>query len=314
MSCVILLQSTAAKVSVYVELTAGGAATGLLYSDVAVDLQKAGGSYVSKDLTPPRTNATAVIGIGANGAVNITADGSLVGDAGNAATVEVVDPSPVNGALDVTEVGGVITVTLAVAATVLDTAANTALLVAAAIDGLADFSAAHTGTGADSLALDEGPTAFTGGTDFWTEVGSGVYTVDLTATETDTLGNMYLRVTGATVKTTLSPLFISEAAPSPTATLPVATTLLFGYVLDAQGAPLAGAAVSAKVLATPSVGFSGTEGYVQGTSLVTTNTDASGFFQISLVTGSQVDFFIPSSNYRRTLEVPTTSQNVFDIP
>lgn len=204
MSCVILLQSTPSVVTVFVELTAGGAATGLLFSDVTVDIQKTGGSYA------------------------------------------LMNP---------------------------------------VLDGTS-----------------------------WTEVGSGTYTIALSVNDTDTLGNMYVRVAGATTKTTLLPLFISEAAPSPVATLPIATTLLFGYVVDAQGAPLSGVGVSAKVLATPSVGFSGTEGYVQGTSLVTTNTDGSGFFQIELVTGSQVDFFIPSSNYRRTLEVPTTSQNVFDIP
>jgi len=204
MSCVILLQSTAATVSVYVELAAGGPALLLAYTDVSVAIQKAGGTY-----------------------------------------------DPMNPAL----------------------AAGT-----------------------------------------WDEVGDGVYTIDLSANDTDTLGNMYVRVSGATVKTTLSPLFIAEAAPSPTATLPVVNTLLFGYVLDAQGAPLAGASVSARVLATPSVGYSGTEGYVQGATLVTAKTDGSGFFQISLVTGSQVDFFIPSANYRRTLEVPVDSTNVFDIP
>jgi len=204
MSCVILLQSTLSDVSVYVETTAGVAATGLLFSDVTVNIQKAGGSYAA--------------------------------------------PVP-------------------------------------AIDGTT-----------------------------WTEVSGGWYTVRLSVADTGTLGNLYVRVEGAGLKTSLTPAFIAVAAPAPTATLNIGTTLLFGYIVDAQGAPLAGAAVSAKVLATPSVGYSVTEGYVQGTSLVTTNTDASGFFQISLVTGSQVDFFIPSSNYRRTLEVPTTSQNVFDIP
>lgn len=204
MSCVILLQSQAGDVSVYVETTAGAAATGLLFSDVTVNIQKDGGSYA---------------------AMNPVLDGTS-----------------------------------------------------------------------------------------WTEVSGGWYTIRLSANDTDTLGNLYVRVEGAGLKTGLTPALISAAAPSPTATLPVATTLLFGYVLDSQGAPLSGAAVSAKPLSTPSVGYSGTEGYVQSTNLVTTNTDSSGFFQISLVTGSQVDFFIPSSNYRRTLEVPVASTNVFDIP
>lgn len=313
MSCVILLQGVAATIPVNVELTAGGAATGLLFSDVTVEIQKTGGSYVVKDLTP--TNATASIGTaGVDGTVDVEADVSLIGAAGNAATIEVVDPSPVNGALSAVAVGSAITVTLAVAAGVLDTAANTATLVAAAIDALTDFSATLPGTGADSLSVDEGPTAFTGGIDFWVEVGDGTYNLSLSADDTDTLGNMYVRVSSNTTKTVINPLFISEAAPAPVATLPVATTLLFGYVVDAQGAPLAGASVSARVLATPSVGFSVTEGYVQGENLVTAKTDASGFFQISLVTGLEVDFFIPSANYRRTLEVPVTSTNVFDIP
>ena len=204
MSCVILLQSTASTVSVYLELTAGGPALLLADTDVTVEIQKFGGSY------------------------------------------------------------------------------------AAMVPGLA------AGT--------------------WNDTLLGTYTIDLSAADTGTLGNMYVRVSGAPIKTALFPFLISEAAPPPTATLTIPTTLLFGYVVDAQGAPLSGASVSAKVLATPSVGYSGTEGYVQGSSLVTANSDASGFFQIELVTGSQVDLFIPSSNYRRTLTVPVTSQNVFDIP
>lgn len=114
----------------------------------------------------PWIDATAAIGAGADGTVNITAVGALAGFAGNSAKVEVIDPSPTNGDLTVVESpAGIITVTLAVAAGVLDTAANTALLVAAAIDALTDFSALHSGTGATSLTLDEGPTDFTGGLD-----------------------------------------------------------------------------------------------------------------------------------------------------
>jgi hypothetical protein len=114
----------------------------------------------------PWIDATAAIGSGVDGTVNITAVGALAGFAGNSATVEVIDPTPTNGALTVVESpAGIIAVTLAVAAGVLDTAANTALLIAAAIDALDDFSALHSGTGATSLTLDEGPTSFTGGID-----------------------------------------------------------------------------------------------------------------------------------------------------
>jgi hypothetical protein len=109
------------------------------------------------------SDAVAAIGTGANGTVNVVADVGLSGPLGNTATVEVVDPAPANGALSAVDVAGVLTVTLAVAAGVLDTAANTATLVAAAIDALDDFSATASGTGADSLDAAEGPTPFAGG-------------------------------------------------------------------------------------------------------------------------------------------------------
>ena len=254
MSCVILLQSTPSTVAVYLELTAGGAATGLVYSDVTVDLQKAGGSYVNK--SPLTTSdAIAAIGTGIDGTVNITANGLLTGAAGNAATVEVLEPAGTS-ALSASAVGGVLTVNLDVTAGTATVGPNTATLIAAAIDALDDFSAVASGTGADEILAPEGPTSFAGGVDLFNEIGSGWYNVSVSATDTDTLGNMYVRVSSATTKTSLTPAFIAVAAPAPTATLNIGTTLLFGYIVDAQGAPLAGAAVSAKVLATPSVGYS----------------------------------------------------------
>lgn len=204
MSCVILLQNQAGSVSVYVETTAGVAATGLLFSDVTVSISKDGGAYAA-----------------------------------------------LNPVLDALK---------------------------------------------------------------WTEVSGGWYSVDLSAADTDTLGNLYLRVEGAGLKTSLTPALISEAAPAPTPALSVSTTLMFGYVLNVDGSAAAGAAVSARILAVPSVGTSGGEGYVQSEGLVTATADSSGFFTMELVTGAQVDFFIPSANYRRTFQVPSSSTNVFDLP
>lgn len=204
MSCVILLQNQAGNVSVYVETTAGVAATGLLFSDVTVTISKDGGTYA---------------------ALNPVLDGTS-----------------------------------------------------------------------------------------WTEVSGGWYDITLSATDTDTLGTLYVRVEGAGLKTSLTPALISVAASAPTATLTVATTLMFGYVLNVDGSAASGAAVSARILAVPSVGISGTEGYVQSEGLVTAKTDSSGFFTMELLTGAQVDFFIPAANYRRTFQVPTSSTNVFDLP
>lgn len=202
MSSVILLQDTAGSVTVYLELTAGGPATGLTFSDVLVDLKKEGDlSFSSKALT---------------------------------------------------------------------------------------------------------------GSDF-TEVGGGTYSISLTALETDTLGNMYIRVSGATINTALVSAYVAATAPvNPTAPLSINTTALFGYIVDLQGSAVGGASVSARVLATPALGSS-TEDYVQSDTLVTVKSDADGFFTITLITGAQVDIYIPSAGYRRTLQVPSSSTNLFDI-
>lgn len=108
------------------------------------------------------TDATAEIGSGANGTVTITADNDLAGEDGNAVVVEVLVPAGTSG-LTVSYSAPTLTVSLAVNAGSPVTASNTATLVAAAIDGLADFSAVASGTGADSLSVAEGPTQFSGG-------------------------------------------------------------------------------------------------------------------------------------------------------
>jgi len=112
----------------------------------------------------PVTNATASIGSGANGTVNITAEGAVAGDAGNAVAVQVLVPASGTTPLLVSFDGVTLTVQLAVNAGVLDNAANTATLVAAAIDSDADFSATASGSGVDPLTAAEGPTLFSGGT------------------------------------------------------------------------------------------------------------------------------------------------------
>ena len=147
------------------------------------------------------------------------------------------------------------------------------------------------------------------------ELGSGFYEIVLATGDTDTLGNLYLRVQGATIQTTLATAFVAESTPvNPTAPQSVPLTALFGYVVKPDGSPSAGASVSARILASPSVIHPSSEGLVLETGLVTAKTDAAGFFTISLLTGAEVDVTIPSANYRRTLQVPATSQNLFSIP
>jgi hypothetical protein len=313
MTTPILLKDTAGSVTAFLERASdGSSATGLISTDVQVDTKKAGASsFSSKALVDP-AQATASIGSGADGTVNITVDAA--GTGGNSWTVEVVVPAGTSG-LSVSLIGTDITVDLAVIGGVPDDVQNTATLVAAAVDAESGVSAAASGTGADSLSSAEGPTTFTGGLDGnIREFSQGFYEIDLTASETDTEGSFDLRISGPTIRTTLITAFVStQAAVNPIATQPPSVTALFGFIYDPEGQPVQGAAVSARVLATPSVLHPQTEGMVVSGDLVTAETDADGFFTFSLVAGTQIDVFIPSSHYRRTITVPSTATNLFDI-
>ncbi|NJL53723.1 hypothetical protein HC928_00360 [bacterium] len=110
------------------------------------------------------TNAMASIGSGANGTVSIEAVSALEGSPGNDWEVEVVVPAG-NSPLSVAASAETLTVSLAVVGGVPDPVANTATLVAQAINALANFDATASGTGADSLSAPVAATAFAGGTD-----------------------------------------------------------------------------------------------------------------------------------------------------
>jgi hypothetical protein len=314
MTTPILLKDSAVSVTAFLERASdGSAATGLTASDIQVDVKKAGASsFTSKALVDP-ASATGDIGAGANGTVTTTVDTPGLG--GNAYTVEVLVPGGTS-ALSASLVGTTLTVSLDVIGGAPNDPANTASLIAAAISLETGITAVASGTGADSISAIEGPTTFTGGLDGnLREFTLGYYEIDLTALETDTAGSLDIRITGVTIRTQLITGFVATVAPAnPIATQPPPLTALFGFVFQASGAPYVGAAVSAKILSMPTVLHPQTEGMVLGTGLVTVRTDADGFFSISLVAGAQVDVFIPSSNYRRTLLVPSSTTNLFDIP
>lgn len=309
-----LLKDTAGSVTVYLERASDGSAhTGLTASDLLADIKKAGaGSFSSKALVDP-ASADADIGSGANGTVTTTVDTPGVG--GNSYTIEVTVPAGTSP-LTVTLVGTAITVALDVTGGVPNAAANTATLIAAAIDAEAGISAVASGTGADSISSAEGPTTFTGGVDGnWTEFGLGYYELDLSATETDTAGSLDIRFSGPTIRTTLLTAFVTaNASPNPIATAAPPTSSLFGLIYDAGGSPVADVAVSARVLSTPTLLHPDVEGMALTSQLVTVTTDSDGFFSMTLVSGAVIDIFIPFVNFRRTLTVPSTATNLFSIP
>lgn len=112
------------------------------------------------------TNATAQIGayLGVNGTVTVTAVGANEGATGNTWSIDVVVPLGTSP-LTVTAVGTQLTVALDVTAGVPNAPANTATLIAAAINAVTGFSAVAGGTGASSLILAEPSMSFSGGAD-----------------------------------------------------------------------------------------------------------------------------------------------------
>ncbi len=149
----------------------------------------------------------------------------------------------------------------------------------------------------------------------FTETGGGFYQLDLAAADNDTLGNSQVRVSGATIRTTLLSAFIAEVVPtSPTTTPAPPKTAIFGFIKDADGAPVNNATVSVKILSTPYINSAGDDGILITDGLIIAKTDVAGFFSIDLITGAIVEAFISSASYRKSFTVPVASTNLFDLP
>lgn len=151
------------------------------------------------------------------------------------------------------------------------------------------------------------------GTNF-VELDGGFYEITLTVSETDTLGNLYVRVTGAVPATSLVSSFIASETPvAPVTSTAPGTTTMHGFVFDSSGKPAVNASVAATALSVPTI-LNPSDGMTITTETVSTKTDASGYFVLDLITGMQVDFFIPSTGFRRTFTVPASPANVFELP
>lgn len=144
----------------------------------------------------------------------------------------------------------------------------------------------------------------------FTEIGDGWYEIDFTAAETDTLGNMTIRVDGATVDMTVTSAYVTTAPVPAVPVTPPDTVAVYGWVYTASAEAVEDAAVGARLIGQPVITAASA---VLSSELVSTQTDSSGFFTLELAVGAQFDIFIPAANYRRTITVPASSTNLFDI-
>lgn len=148
-------------------------------------------------------------------------------------------------------------------------------------------------------------------------LGGGFYSVALTAGNTDTLGSLYMTFSGSVFKPSLLAAYVAIAttaspAPSPGFTPPI--TAIYGYIYNSVGVPVPNASVIARVVSQPTILHPTTDGILIGADFVSVLTDATGFFTVSLITGTSVEFIISGANYRRTITVPGSTANLFDIP
>lgn len=269
--------------------------TGLAYTDVTVEYRKEGGSFLAKSLAP-----TAAVVTSGNAETYALTDGwtlDVAVDGGGVLTATFNTADFGNIALaTAAEVAAVITTDIA-GATAADVGGF--VVITSSTTGASSNLTVSGGTANAALGFD---TAQVDGTTSWVEIGSGVYEVEFTATELDTLGSFVYKVTGATVTQYVE---IAEvvAAGQPTTPVSIDTCVISGHVFDVAGNPLQNATVSARILGAPTV--SGSVGL--GDSLAYARTDANGEFFLVLARLASVDITIPKMGYRRQLVVPNTS-------
>jgi hypothetical protein len=160
----------------------------------------------------------------------------------------------------------------------------------------------------------------TGASDF-REIGLGVYEINFSGLELDTLGTFIFVVNsnGALPAPALNQYVglaeVQAAAAYTPGTITLATNILTGNLVGLDGNGLSGESVTAKILSAPNImGTLPNLGGV-GTDMVSAVTDSGGFFALEILQEAVVDIVIPAINYRRTLTVPANStDSLFDIP
>lgn len=161
----------------------------------------------------------------------------------------------------------------------------------------------------------EGQSSFTAkslnGSNF-TEIGSGVYTIQFTSAELNTLGSFTWIVSGATIQTFTGLANVVTDAAATTAPT-VVTCNLTGKLAHISGAPIVNAAVTARIVGFPVLENSGNGiGVGFATESVSVKTDSNGVFSLTLGRLLEVEISIPAISYKRIITVPnSTSKDLF---
>lgn len=190
-----------------------------------------------------------------------------------------------------------------------NTAANATVLLTLSASGLPATGIAHT---ALTVELSKAGGAFSPKVMTalnWTEVGNGVYTLALSATDTNTLGDLIVTVNAATVTQFVVDAEVVTAAQASSA-VELLTCILSGYVIGLGGQPMPGQGVFARLVGTTWQGSIGV-----GDSVVATKTNENGQFFLTLARLAEVQVSIPAMNFSRLLTVPNAaSADLFTIP
>lgn len=145
--------------------------------------------------------------------------------------------------------------------------------------------------------------------------GDGYYALNLSTTDTNTVGSLYTLFKGELFKDTLSSLtVVSPSVSLPTSpVVSVTSGNIYGILYSASNTPVANALITVKLLNTPAIITSSSEGIGITADVLSTKTDSAGYFTLSGVSGLTYEVYIPSLNFRKTFVMPTVSSNIFDL-
>ena len=299
----IITEDLAADLIATITNQAAQPALGLLYTDVTVEYKKeTDASFSAKSLAPTAGSVTS-----GNAETYTLVDGQTLtvavdGGGAQTATFNTADFADIANAT-AAEVAAVITTDITGA-----TASDSSGSVLIVSDTTGETSTIQVTGGTANTALGFSTALQTGST-FWKEIGSGVYTIEFTATELDTPGIFVYKVTGATIEQFVGTATIQVAGNTQTL-VALNTCIITGHVFDLSGNPVQGAAVSARVLGFPTIDSSA----ALTDRLVSVTTDANGEFFLPLARLVQVTIQIPSANYTRQLTVPNQATvNLYSI-